>query len=141
MIKSKPRRRPMAEINVVPYIDVTLVLLIIFMITAPLLQNGVDVTLPEADAKPVVTEETPPLVVTVDANGDLYLNLDQPQQALSVKSILVKVAAVLKHKPETPVLVAGDEKVPYGQVVTIMAALKQAGVTQVGLLTRPGELR
>ncbi len=137
MIKTKPRRRPMAEINVVPYIDVTLVLLIIFMVTAPLLQSGVDVSLPQAAAEPVVTEETPPVVVTVAEDGAFYLNLDQERVPVSLPSLLVKVAAVLRHKPEIQVLVAGDEHVPYGRVVQVMAALKQAGVGKVGLLTRP----
>ncbi len=133
----RPRRRPMSEINVVPYIDVTLVLLIIFMVTAPLLQNGVDVNLPKARARTVAAEDTPPLVVTVAADGHYYLNLDQPRRPLEVRALLVKVQAVRRHKPQTKVLVAGDDKVPYGRVVQVMAALQRAGVEQVGLLTRP----
>ncbi len=136
----RPRRRPLSEINVVPYIDVTLVLLIIFMVTAPLLQNGVDVTLPQAQARTVATKDTPPLVVTVAADGNFYLNLDHPKQPVEVKALLVKVRAVLRHKPQTQVLVAGDDKVPYGRVVQIMAALQRVGVEQVGLLTRPAGL-
>ncbi len=133
----RPRRRPMSEINVVPYIDVTLVLLIIFMVTAPLLQNGVDVNLPKARARTVAAEDTPPLVVTVAADGHYYLSLDQPRQPLEVRALLVKVQAVRHHKPQTKVLVAGDDKVPYGRVLQVMAALQRAGVEQVGLLTRP----
>ncbi len=133
----RPRRRPMSEINVVPYIDVTLVLLIIFMVTAPLLQNGVDVNLPQAQAKTVATEAIPPLIVTVASDGQYYLNLDQPKQPVAVKTLLVKVKAVLRHKPQTQVLVAGDDQVPYGRVVQVMAALQRAGVDKVGLLTRP----
>lgn len=132
------RRRPMAEINVVPYIDVTLVLLIIFMVTAPLLQNGVDVDLPQASANPVAVEpETPPVIVTVMADGSCRLDWEGEPEAVSPKSLLVKVAAILRHKPSTQVLVAGDLKVPYGKVVEIMAALREAGVGKVGLLTRP----
>lgn len=137
MIKH-PRRRPLADINVVPYIDVTLVLLIIFMVTAPLLQNGVDVDLPEATANPVVVEpETLPVIVTVTADGSCRLNWEGEPEAVSPQSLLVKVAAIMRHKPGTQVLVAGDSEVPYGKVVEIMAALKEAGVGKVGLLTRP----
>lgn len=132
------RRRPMADINVVPYIDVTLVLLIIFMVTAPLLQNGVDVDLPEAQANPVAVEpEAPPVIVTVAADGSCRLNWEGAPEVVSPESLLVKVAAILRYKPGTQVLVAGDSEVAYGKVVEIMAALRGAGVGKVGLLTRP----
>ncbi|GAB6068546.1 protein TolR [Methylothermus subterraneus] len=135
---SRPRRRPMADINVVPYIDVTLVLLIIFMVTAPLLQNGVDVDLPQAEANPVAVEpETPPVIVTVTADGSCHLDWEGAPEVVSPESLLVKVTAILRHKPKTQVLVAGDSTVAYGKVVEIMAALRQAGVSKVGLLTRP----
>ncbi|MFN3918888.1 MAG: protein TolR [Methylohalobius sp.] len=139
MIKSpRPRRRPMADINVVPYIDVTLVLLIIFMVTAPLLQNGVDVDLPQASANPVAVEpEAPPVIVTVSADGSCRLDWEGEPEAVSPQSLLVKVAAILRYKPSTQVLVAGDSEVSYGKVVEIMAALREAGVGKVGLLTRP----
>jgi biopolymer transport protein TolR len=128
----------MADINVVPYIDVTLVLLIIFMVTAPLLQNGVDVELPQAQAKPVAVEpEAPPVIVTVTAEGNCRLDWEREGEVVSPQSLLTKVAAILRHKPGTQVLVAGDSQVPYGKVVEIMAALKSAGVEKVGLLTRP----
>ncbi len=141
MIKSpRPRRRPMADINVVPYIDVSLVLLIIFMVTAPLLQNGVDVDLPEASANPVAVEpETPPVIVTVSADGSCRLDWEGRPEAVSPQSLLVKVAAILRYKPSTQVLVAGDSEVSYGKVVEIMAALREAGVGKVGLLTRSPE--
>lgn len=132
------RRRPMAEINVVPYIDVTLVLLIIFMITAPLLQTGVEVELPRAEAKTVEVEQTPPLVVSVNSAGQYFLDVgDRRDEPVSAEELGVRVAAVLRHKPETAVLIRGDHKVDYGSVVTVMAALKQAGVPNVGLMTRP----
>ncbi len=137
-MKSRPpRRRPLADINVVPYIDVTLVLLIIFMVTAPLLQNGVDVNLPQAAAKPVPPEDTPPLIVTVAADGGFQVTLGDERETVDVKTLLAKVKAVLKYKPQTRILVAGDDKVAYGRVVQVMAALQRAGVEQVGLLTRP----
>lgn len=132
------RRRPVADINVVPYIDVTLVLLIIFMVTAPLLQNGVDVDLPQAEANPVAIEpETPPIIVTVMADGQCRLSWQGEPEEVSPQSLLVKVTAILHHKPGVQVLVAGDLNVPYGKVVEVMAALKEAGVGKVGLLTRP----
>ncbi|XSG84820.1 MAG: protein TolR [Methylohalobius sp. ZOD2] len=137
MTRERPRRRPMAEINVVPYIDVTLVLLIIFMVTAPLLQSGVDVNLPQAEAKPVATEDTPPLIVTVAGDGQFYVASGRDREAVEYKPLLARVAAELRLKPETRVLVAGDDQVPYGRVVRVMAALQEAGVEQVGLLTRP----
>jgi len=128
----------MAEINVVPYIDVTLVLLIIFMITAPLLQTGVDVELPNAQAKTVSHEKSPPLVVSVNIDGDYFLDIgDRQDEPVSRDELTLKVAAVLRHKPDTAVLIRGDTKVGYGKVVTVMAVLKQAGVTGVGLMTQP----
>jgi biopolymer transport protein TolR len=130
----------MADINVVPYIDVSLVLLIIFMVTAPLLQNGVDVDLPQASANPVAVEpETPPVIVTVSADGSCRLDWEGKLEAVSPQSLLVKVAAILRYKPSTQVLVAGDSEVSYGKVVEIMAALREAGVGKVGLLTRSPE--
>ncbi len=137
MKPARPRRRPLAEINVVPYIDVTLVLLIIFMVTAPLLQNGVDVELPQAAARPVPPRDTPPLIVTVAADGRFFLRLGNEREPVRIEDLLVKVRAVLRHRPDTRVLVAGDDKVAYGRVVQVMAALQRAGVDQVGLLTRP----
>ncbi|MGR9107713.1 MAG: protein TolR [Gammaproteobacteria bacterium] len=137
-MRKNPRRRPMAEINVVPYIDVSLVLLIIFMITAPLLQTGVDVELPSAEAKTVPQTETPPLIVSVDAEGQTFLDVgDHKDNAVEADELTLKVAAVLRHKPETAVLIRGDANVDYGKVVTVMAALQAAGVPNVGLMTRP----
>lgn len=139
-MRNTARRRPMAEINVVPYIDVSLVLLIIFMITAPLLQTGVDVELPEAEAKTVAQREIPPLIVSVDAEGNYYIDVgDHHDAAMEQDEISIRVAAVLRHKPQTQVLVRGDARVDYGKVVTLMAALKRAGVANVGLMTRPQE--
>lgn len=137
-MRKNPRRRPMAEINVVPYIDVSLVLLIIFMVTAPLLQTGVDVELPAAQAKTVPPTDTPPLVVSIDSEGLYYLDIgDHKDEPVEAEELTLKVAAVLRHKPETAVMVRGDAKVGYGRVVAVMAALKEAGVPNVGLMTRP----
>lgn len=131
------RRRPMSEINVVPYIDVMLVLLVIFMITAPLLKQGVEVSLPQASAK-VLPNDKRPLVVTVDSAGNYYLNiLDHPRQPISAQDMVTRVAAVLKYRPGTPVLIKGDEKVDYGKVVAAMVLLQRAGAPNVGLVTEP----
>lgn len=128
----------MAEINVVPYIDVMLVMLVIFMITAPLLTQGVQVELPAAAADPLPAETPEPLQVTVDARGQLYLNVgEQPDRPLDEATLLARVAAVLRHQPKTPVLVRGDRSVDYGAVVRAMVLLQQAGASSVGLVTEP----
>ncbi len=138
----RPRRRTMSEINVVPYIDVMLVLLVIFMVTAPLLTQGVKVDLPQAASEPIESEQLEPLVVTVDAGGNYYLNIGaDPKQAIDHQALVNKVAAVLRHKPDTPVLVRGDKDVSYGRVVTAMALLQRAGAPSVGLITQAPEQR
>ncbi|PKM45914.1 MAG: protein TolR [Gammaproteobacteria bacterium HGW-Gammaproteobacteria-1] len=134
------RKKPMGEINVVPYIDVMLVLLVIFMITAPLLTQGVKVELPQAAAETVPPAAIPPLVVTVDAQGDLhYTKGSERPLRLDAESMAVRVAAELRINPKTPVYVRGDRNVAYGKVVAVMAMLQQAGVTGVGLLTETPE--
>ncbi|NQX89417.1 MAG: protein TolR [Halioglobus sp.] len=125
----------MSEINVVPYIDVMLVLLIIFMVTAPMLMQGVKVDLPEASADPVENQDSEPVIVSVDATGQLFLNLGQEEQVLSLPTIKDRVAAVMRRSPEKTVLVWGDRSVPYGEVVTLMVALQEAGAPSVGLVT------
>jgi biopolymer transport protein TolR len=146
MERVRGRRRPMSEINVVPYIDVMLVLLVIFMITAPLLNLGVEVELPKADAEPMDTQESDePLVITVLQNGDLYLNaggdLDGTSSGLvDPESLLTMVTAIVSRNPEIQVLVGGDEQASYGQVYGAMVLLQKAGVTKVGLMSDPMEL-
>ena len=135
MARNRKKRRPMSEINVVPYIDVMLVLLIIFMVTAPMLMQGVKVDLPEASADPVENQDSEPVIVSVDAAGQLFLNLGQEEQVLSLATIKDRVAAVMRRSPEKPVLVWGDRAVPYGEVVTVMVALQEAGAPSVGLVT------
>jgi biopolymer transport protein TolR len=131
----------MAEINVVPYIDVTLVLLIIFMITTPMLQTGVQVELPQANSAPVEQkEDTPPIVVSIKAPNDYYLKIDSnDDERIQPEEINARVVAVLTNKPATPVLINADSSVAYGTVVTVMAALKNAGVPNVGLMTKSDE--
>jgi len=131
----RKKRRPVSEINVVPYIDVMLVLLIIFMVTAPMLMQGVKVDLPEASADPVENQDSEPLIVSVNASGQLFLNLGNEKQVLALATIKDRVSKVMKRNPEKPVLIWGDEAVPYGEVVTVMVALQQAGAPSVGLVT------
>lgn len=133
-----PRRRPMAEINVVPYIDVTLVLLIIFMVTAPMLQTGVDVELPQAEARDLDPNEQLPIVITIKGDGSLFLDAgNQADTPLAEADLVRRVPELLAQKPGIPVLIRGDRKVEYGRVVTLMAALKAGGVPSVGLITQP----
>jgi biopolymer transport protein TolR len=130
------RRRMLAEINVVPYIDVMLVLLVIFMVTAPMLMQGVEVKLPQATAAPVANQDAEPLIVSINDRGQLFLNLGvDEKQALELATIRQRVAAVLRRSPEKPVLVWGDQRVAYGDVVVVMTALQQAGAPSVGLVT------
>ena len=139
MARNRNKHRPMAEINVVPYIDVMLVLLIIFMVTAPMLMQGVKVDLPEASADPVENQDSEPVIVSVNASGELFLNLGQEEQVLSLPTIKDRVAAVIRRSPKKPVLVWGDRAVPYGDVVTVMVALQEAGAPSVGLVTENPE--
>lgn len=131
------RRRPLSEINVVPYIDVTLVLLVIFMLAAPILQEGIKVQLPQVSA-PVLPSNTLPVVVTVDAMGSYYLNIyRESTQAIDSEFLRQQVAQVLREHPETPVLVKADERVGFGMVVNAMVLVQQAGAPSVGLMTKP----
>lgn len=135
-MRRRARLRPMAEINVVPYIDVMLVLLIIFMVTAPMLMQGVQVDLPQAKTEPVDKQDSEPLIVSINARGQLFLNLGaQDDQILSLATVRQRVGAVIRRSPDKPVLVWGDRAVPYGEVVALMAALQDVGATAVGLVT------
>ncbi|MFZ2168961.1 MAG: protein TolR [Methylococcaceae bacterium] len=139
MRRKHGRRKPMGEINVVPYIDVTLVLLIIFMITTPMLQTGVEVDLPEAESAMVEQKEgEPPIVVSIKEQGEYYINSDgQNDERIQPEEINARVVVVLRNKPGTQVLISADKGVDYGTVVTVMAELKNAGVATVGLMTKP----
>ncbi len=139
----RSRRRPMSEINVVPYIDVMLVLLVIFMITAPLLNLGVEVELPEANAEPLDSRQNQePLVITVLKNGDLYLNaggdLDGTSSGLiDARTLVATVSAIVRRNPDIQVLVGGDRAVGYGEVYNAMVLLQEAGVQKLGLMSDP----
>lgn len=135
---SHKKRKPMAEINVVPYIDVMLVLLVIFMVTAPLLMQGVKVALPQSSSAPLENREDEPLIVSIKVDGSYYLNLGSDQESpKALADISGTIAKVLRQKPETPVLVWGDTKVEYGLVVNVMSVLQSAGAPTVGLVTEP----
>jgi biopolymer transport protein TolR len=135
-------RRLMGDINVVPYIDVMLVLLIIFMITAPLLTQGVKVDLPKAGAEPLdpkMLKNSIPLVLSVDRTGALYLNIGggNPQAPLDADTVATRAEAALRRNPELPVLVKADSHVEYGSVVRAMVILQKAGAKKVGFITDP----
>ena len=130
------KRRAVSEINVVPYIDVMLVLLIIFMITAPIVQQGVEVELPKLSANSLPPEQQEPVILTVSKAGDYYLNVgNNLKKPVTDDVVIQRVSLVLKQKPQTPVLVRGDKNVDYGAVTTAMALLQSAGVEKVGLMT------
>jgi biopolymer transport protein TolR len=138
-------KRLVAEINVVPYIDVMLVLLIIFMITAPMLTQGIKVDLPKAGAEPLpedLMRQHQPLILSVDAAGQYYLNIGSNEEApIGEDAVIERVSAVLGREPQTPVLVKADTNVPYGRVVTGMVLLQEAGAEKVGFITDPADTR
>ncbi|KLD64725.1 protein TolR [Dyella japonica] len=126
-----------SEINVVPYIDVMLVLLIIFMVTAPMINKNVDINLPQANAKSL-QDKKDPVIVAVDQNGQLYLTLGtEKRQPIDVDTMKAKVGAFVKANPEVSVLVAGDRDGKYDGVYQVLADLQQAGVAKVGLMSAP----
>lgn len=133
------KRKLMAEINVVPYIDVMLVLLVIFMVTAPLLTQGIEVELPKAGAEPIESAaDKLPLIVSVDKAGNLYLSVgDDEDEPSNAKEIVAKVGAILRNSPDTPMLIKADREVQYGYVVGAMVLLQQGGAENVGFVTDP----
>lgn len=138
LLVRRERRRPKAEINVVPYIDVMLVLLVIFMITAPLITAGIHVELPHAEAEPLPPSEEKPIIVTVNANGLYYFNEDT--NSYSLEETIELVATLLNQKPGLRVFVNGDKNADYGQVVELLGRLNvTVGVENVGLMTNPVE--
>ena len=141
MAQVRRGRRLMGEINVVPYIDVMLVLLIIFMVTAPLLTQGVKVDLPKAGAEPLDREmmkNNNPLVLSIDREGQLYLNVGQnPDRPIDAETVSVRTMAALRRTPDLPVLVKADQRIHYGRVVEAMVILQQAGAVKVGFITDP----
>ena len=134
------RRKPMSEINVVPYIDVMLVLLVIFMVTAPLFNQGVQVDLPQAPSEPIkeFMEQDEPFIVSVDQLGKIYVNKSaNPERAMSLDEFKQLVPGMLAQQPSQQAYVKGDQNVIYGRVVKVMVALQNAGVPSVGLISQP----
>jgi biopolymer transport protein TolR len=132
------RRKPMNEINVVPFIDVMLVLLVIFMITAPMLTQGVKVDLPQVSSEPIEDNENrDPIIVSVDDEGQIYVSLSGDETAVDLDGLGQRVQVLLERESGTRVLVRGDRNVPYGQIVTLMSTLQTSGVANVGLISEP----
>lgn len=131
----------MGQINVVPYIDVMLVLLIIFMITAPLLQQGVTVDLPQVDADNLDTDDlqnNEPLIISMDSQGNVYLNLNEdPDTPVSIEQVLITSQAIMRRNADTPIYFNADTSALYGQALQVYSQLQQAGVTKLGILTKP----
>jgi biopolymer transport protein TolR len=139
----RQKRRLMGEINVVPYIDVMLVLLIIFMVTAPLLTQGIEVELPKVGAAPMDPDrytESEALVISVDQEGRLYLNLVEPETPIDTQTAVERAGALLNTNPDRPVLVRADARASYGAVAVAMRVLQDAGAAQIGMVTDPEEL-
>lgn len=141
MVRVRPPKKLMADINVVPYIDVMLVLLVVFMITAPMMTQGIHVNLPQANSDPIAEEE--PVIVSLQKEGSYYINVGEEQEIATTKAALQEnIQRILRNSPETLFLVEGDEEVPYGQVITLMGFLQEAGVEKLGLITQPvGEVQ
>ena len=135
--RNRKRRKLKAEINVVPYIDVMLVLMIIFMVTAPLMNLGVDIQLPQSTATAIQNEKEP-VVVSVDQDGNYFLTIGAGQrEAIDIDTLVNKISAFVRQNPQVPVLIGGDERVDYGRIYKAMEALQRAGVPKVGLMSQP----
>jgi biopolymer transport protein TolR len=133
----RKRRRPVAEINVVPYIDVMLVLLIIFMVTAPIVSQGVKVDLPKSTSEPLPADSKPPVIASIDAEGEYFLDVGgaPSNEPLDLDDVATRVAAIIQLEPDRPVVVKGDRAIPYEKVIQLMVTLQKAGVPSVGLMT------
>jgi biopolymer transport protein TolR len=139
-MRPRVKRKVMSEINVVPYIDVMLVLLVIFMITAPLLSQGVKVDLPQVPSRPMPHDDKEPVVISVDSAGNFFVNYGENQDSpIDAQTLANRVAGLRKYQPAIPVYVKGDRAVDYGRVVELMAMLQNVGVEGVGLITEPQE--
>jgi biopolymer transport protein TolR len=139
MSKLKKRRHLKAEINVVPYIDVMLVLLIIFMVTAPLITQGIHVDLPQANTAKTLPPNTPtPFIISVSSSGVIYLNSnDRKTNSVDENALMLEVAVALKQDRNTPIMIRGDKRVDYGRIIHVMTLAQAAGAPSVGLITEP----
>ena len=139
MIRKK--RKPMAEINVVPYIDVMLVLLIVFMVTAPMLNQGIDVDLPQANNEPLdIDENLETLVVSITAAGEYFLSIGatgDERESVTLDTVGEQVSRIVNANPDIQVLVEGDTEADWGAMITLITTLNQAGVTNPNFITQP----
>ena len=132
------RRRSMSEMNMVPFIDIMMVMLVAFMVAAPMLTQGLDVQLPKVDGKPVATAGADPLIISIKSSGKYYLNIKAIRnKALEEKELVRRVTSIVKEKPRTPVMINGDSRASYGKIVEVMSGLQMAGISDVGLITDP----
>jgi biopolymer transport protein TolR len=122
----------MSEINVTPLVDVMLVLLIIFMVTAPMMMQGVEVNLPQTKAQSIKTKEDP-LILTVNKKGEIFLE----EHAMKLEELGAKIGTIFKYRREKEVILRADKEIPYGFVIQVMAEVKRAGVTKLGMVTEP----
>ena len=140
-IMVRKKRKPMAELNVVPYIDVMLVLLIVFMVTAPMLNQGIDVDLPQANNEPLdIDENLETLVVSITAAGEYFLSIGatgDERESVSLETVGEQVSRILNANPEIQVLVEGDTEADWGAMITLITTLNQAGVTNPNFITQP----
>ena len=138
MIRSKHKKRKLvAEINVIPYVDVTFVLLVVFMVTAPLLMQGVQVNLPAVDSAPIKSNDNDPFIVSIKNDGSYWIDQRGENQNKNLNEIKQIIEKILSQSPEKQILIWGDEKVDYGSVVLLMSELQKVGATSVGLVTDP----
>ena len=138
MIRSKHKKRKLvAEINVIPYVDVTFVLLVVFMVTAPLLMQGVQVNLPAVDSAPIKSNDNDPFIVSIKNDGSYWIDQRGENQNKNLNEIKQIIEKILSQSPEKQVLIWGDEKVDYGSVVLLMSELQKVGAMSVGLITDP----
>ena len=128
------QRRTLSQINVTPFVDVMLVLLIIFMVTAPMMEQGFDVNLPEVENAPGIASNEEPLVVTIDKRGTISIGKSNVNSPAKLVPLLQQV---MKERKEKSVLLEADQAVAYGKVMQVMAAVKQAGISRVGMVTQP----
>ena len=138
MIRRKHKKRKLvAEINVIPYVDVTFVLLVVFMVTAPLLMQGVQVNLPAVDSAPIKSNDNDPFIVSIKNDGSYWIDQRGENQNKNLNEIKQIIEKILSQSPEKQILIWGDEKVDYGSVVLLMSELQKVGATSVGLITDP----
>jgi len=138
LIRSKTKKRKLvAEINVIPYVDVTFVLLVVFMVTAPLLMQGVQVKLPSVDSAPIKSADNDPFIVSIKNDGTYWIDQKGENQSKELSEVKQIVRKILSQNPSKQVLVWGDEAVNYGSVVSLMSELQSVGAKSVGLITDP----